>query len=577
MNFDKKLLALLSFAKPFFIATILSGVGVGIFTIIQSKILSNILNSVFLQNRTLAEVSTLIAFLLLFGILKSASIWAQKFFASKTASKIKTELRAKLTRKLFELGPVYTKKHESGKLNAVINEGVEKLDAYYSSYLPQFFLANIIPVLILIFVFPIDLLSGIVFLLTGPVIPFFMILIGKQAERLSKKQWKTLNFLSSHFFDVIQGLTTLKLFGQSKNQIKKISEISDEFRRATLGVLKIAFLSALVLEILSTISIAIVSVEVGLRLLYGKIEFYDAFFVLLLAPEFYLPMRLLGSSFHAGIDGVTASKSIFKILESKAEVSVQDRKFEKRKEPFTIEFENVTFAYEKEPAVKTISVKFEAGKKIALVGKSGAGKSTMFNLIMKFVSPKEGRILADGTDIAEISRESWLENVTYLSQHPYLFHGTIKENLLLAKKDATDDEIREALDFANISDFVYSFPHGTETQTGERGVLLSGGQIQRIALARAYLKNAPILLLDEPTANLDPQNEEEISEAIAKLTQNKTVITIAHRLNTIKNSDLIITLENGEIAETGTHEELLARKGAYWKFLNLFSGEEKSR
>ncbi len=573
MNFDKKLLALLKNARGEFIGAILFGVTVGLFTIFQSKALSGILDSVFLKKKSLDEILSLAAIFFVFGLLKSASVWGQKLFASKTAEKIKVILREKLSEKLFRLGPVYTKRVESGKLNAIINEGVEKLDAYYSSYLPQFFLANIIPVLILIFVFPIDVLSGVVFLLTGPVIPFFMILIGKQAENLSKKQWKTLAFLSSHFFDVIQGLTTLKLFGQSKKQIKKISEISDEFRRATLGVLKVAFLSALVLEVLSTISIAIVSVEVGLRLLYGKIEFYDAFFVLLLAPEFYLPMRLLGSSFHAGIDGVTASKSIFAVLETENPVKEAATVFPAHEKPFDIKLRDVSFAYRKDaPVLKYVSLEIRAGEKIALVGKSGAGKSTLLNLLLKFSEPDAGEIIAAGKKLSEVTRESWLENVTYLSQHPYLFHGSVRENLLLAKPDASEKELYEALEFANIAEFINSLPRKLETETGERGVSLSGGQVQRIALARAYLKNAPVLLLDEPTANLDPEIEEEISDAIYELMKNKTVITIAHRLNTIEKSDKIAVLENGEITETGTHEELLRKGGAYAKFLELFAG-----
>ncbi len=573
MNFDKKLLALIKNARFEFIATIVAGISVGLFTIFQSKFLSGVLDAVFLKEKTLDAILTLISLFFLFGVLKSGAIWTQKLFASKTAEKIKSDLRKRLSEKIFALGPVFTKNIESGKLSAIVNEGVEKLDAYYSSYLPQFFLANIIPVLILIFVFPIDLLSGFVFLVTGPVIPFFMILIGKQAESLSKKQWKTLSYLSSHFFDVIQGLTTLKLFGQSKNQIKKISEISDEFRKATLGVLKIAFLSALVLEVLSTISIAIVSVEVGLRLLYGKIEFYDAFFVLLLAPEFYLPMRLLGSSFHAGIDGVTASKSIFEILDAKNVAKISGARVEKSAEPFAIEFREVAFEYRSNTQVlKNISFKIEAGEKIALVGKSGAGKSTLLNLLLKFIEPTRGEILAKGGKLSEISRESWLRNVTYLSQHPYLFHGSVRENLLLAKPNANDSELFAALEFANIENFVRSLPQGLDTPTGERGAALSGGQVQRIALARAYLKNAPILLLDEPTANLDPEIEEEISAKIFELMKNKTVITIAHRLKTIENSDKIVVLQNGEIAELGTHEELLQKGGVYATLLNYYAG-----
>ncbi len=575
MNFDKKLLALLSKARFEFILTIFAGISVGIFTIVQSKTLSGILNAAFLENKKLDQLYTAIIVFFIYGLFKGISVWLQKIFATKTSTKIKTYLRTELSRKIFELGPVFSKKTAGGKLNAIINEGVEKLDAYFSAYLPQFFLANIIPFVILIFVFPIDFISGIVFLLTGPVIPFFMILIGKQAENLSKKQWKTLNFLSSHFFDVIQGLTTLKIFGQSKNQIKKISEISDEFRKATLGVLKVAFLSALVLELLSTISIAIVSVEVGLRLLYGKVEFYDAFFVLLLAPEFYLPMRLLGSSFHAGIDGVTASKSIFEILGSKIPSKESSIVFERKKNPFNITFRNVSFAYrENTEVLNNINFEINPGEKVALVGKSGAGKSTILNLLLKFIEPISGEILVDDKPLKKVSRNSWLANVTYLSQQPYLFHGTVRNNLLIAKKDATEEELFKSLKFVNIFDFILNSPQGLDTNVGEGGLSLSGGQIQRIALARAYLKNSPILVLDEPTANLDPEVEEEISNKIYELMTNKTVITIAHRLNTITRSDKIILIEKGEIAAIGKHNELSANNKLYSDFLKYYEAKK---
>ncbi len=575
MNFDKKLLALLSKARFEFILTIFAGISVGIFTIVQSKTLSGILNAAFLENKKLDQLYTAIIVFFIYGLFKGISVWLQKIFATKTSTKIKTYLRTELSRKIFELGPVFSKKTAGGKLNAIINEGVEKLDAYFSAYLPQFFLANIIPFVILIFVFPIDFISGIVFLLTGPVIPFFMILIGKQAENLSKKQWKTLNFLSSHFFDVIQGLTTLKIFGQSKNQIKKISEISDEFRKATLGVLKVAFLSALVLELLSTISIAIVSVEVGLRLLYGKVEFYDAFFVLLLAPEFYLPMRLLGSSFHAGIDGVTASKSIFEILDSKIPSKESSIVFERKKNPFNITFRNVSFAYrENTEVLNNINFEINPGEKVALVGKSGAGKSTILNLLLKFIEPISGEILVDDKPLKKVSRNSWLANVTYLSQQPYLFHGTVRNNLLIAKKDATEEELFKSLKFVNIFDFILNSPQGLDTNVGEGGLSLSGGQIQRIALARAYLKNSPILVLDEPTANLDPEVEEEISNKIYELMTNKTVITIAHRLNTITRSDKIILIEKGEIAAIGKHNELSANNKLYSDFLKYYEAKK---
>ncbi len=573
MNFDKKLLELINWAKKHFILGIISGVLVAVFVILQSKLIATIVNSVFLAKGSLNTVAKIIFLFFAVSLLKSISISAQKYFSAKATETIKTKLRTSLVNKIFRIGPTFTSDNLSGEVNNTITEGVDKLDAYFRSYLPQVFLSAIVPILILIFVFPIDWISGFVFLLTAPVIPFFMVLIGEKASSLSKKQWKTLSFLSSHFFDVIQGLTTLKLFGQSKNQIKRISEISDEFRKTTLGVLKIAFLSALVLELLSTISIAIISVEIGLRLLYGKMEFVNAFFVLLLAPEFYLPLRVLGSSFHAGIDGVTASKSIFKILdkEETENLPLDKNKFEKRK--FTIELKNVSFKYESDNyALKKINLNIKSGEKIALVGKSGAGKTTLVNLIMKFIEPTDGEIFVNGIRYNSISRESWLENIAFLSQNPYLFNSSIKENIKLGNSDATDSDIKAAAEFAGIDRFIESLPKGYETIISENATSLSGGEAQRIALARAILKDAPILILDEPTANLDPEVEEEIENRINEFAQNKTVIIIAHRLNTIRRANKIIVMQNGEIVEKGSHDELLKVGKIYSKFFSLYRG-----
>ncbi len=545
-----------------------------VFTIFQSRLIAEIIDSVFLKKGTLETVETLILFFFAAAVFKSISIASQKYFSAKAAEKIKSNVRSKIISKIFRLGPAYAGDTQSGEINNTITEGVDKLDAYFRSYLPQVFLSVLVPVIILFFVFPRDWISGTVFLITAPVIPFFMILIGEKASSLSKRQWKTLTFLSSHFFDVIQGLTTLKLFGQSKNQIKKISEISDEFRKTTLGVLKVAFLSALVLELLSTISIAIISVEIGLRLLYGKIEFVDAFFVLLLAPEFYLPLRVLGSSFHAGIDGVTASKSIFSVLDKEESAENQKEENADVSEGVFISYKNVSFGYDKNGiALSGVSLTISKNEKIAIVGKSGAGKTTLVNLLMKFIEPDEGEIFVNNVNLKLIRRELWMKNIALLSQSPYLFSASIKENIRLGNENASDREIISAAEFAGIHDFIISLPDGYETKVAEEGASLSGGEAQRIALARAILKDAPILILDEPTANLDPEVEEEIEERINRFSQNKTVIIIAHRLNTVRRADKIIVLDKGRIAEVGNHEELLKSNGLYAKYLSLYRGE----
>lgn len=571
MYVDKKLINL-SFSNRFaYIITVSSALLTALFTIIQAYYLSKTINAVFLENYSLSGVRN---FIIIFGaasLFKTLFIWLEQNYANLIAENVKQNIRSKLTEHIFKLGPTFTKSSKSGEITNTILNGVEKLDAYFSKFLPQLFSSALIPLLILFFIFPIDLLSGIIFLVTAPLIPVFMILIGRIAESMNKKQWKTLNLMSGYFLDIIQGLATIKLFGRENDIKKKISVVSNLFRISTMKVLRIAFLSALVLEILSTISIAIIAVEIGLRLLYGNLEFEPALFILILAPEFYLPIRQLGAKYHAGMEGVAAAESIFKILEEPAQTKTQTTSAPLS--DFIIRFENVSLTYNNgREALKNISFTIVPGSFTALVGKSGSGKTTVTNLLLKFIEPTEGRILLGNTNFNEINPELWRNQVSWISQNPYLFHTTIRENILLAKENATEEEIISAAKSAGIHNFISSLPEGYETFIGERGTRLSGGQAQRIALARAYLKNSPILILDEPTANLDPQTENELVETLEKLTENKTVIMIAHRLKTIKKANQILVFSNGQIIEKGTHYSLVSKNGYYSQLLKTYSG-----
>lgn len=573
MNFDKKLLSILKKAKIPFILTISLGILISLTTILSTKLLAIIVNSVFLEKKILQQVLKLILLFAIVASVKSILMWLKTYFSFKISENIKNHFRETLSSTLFDKGPSNLSNEKSGEISNILTEGINKLEAYFSSYLPQVFLSTLIPILIIAFVFPIDWISGLVLFATAPLIPLFMILIGKRAENLSKRQWKTLNFLSSHFFDVMQGLTTLKLYGKSKFQTKKISEISEEFRQTTIGVLKVAFLSALALELLSTISIAIVAVEIGIRLIFDKMDFVDGFFVLLIAPEFYLPLRQLGSSFHAGIDGVTASKSIFAMFDENPK-NVNEKIICNWDDDFTIEMRNLNFSYDgKTNVIDNLNIKINSGSKIAIVGESGAGKSTFFNLLLKFIYPNSGEIFFNNQKNSDFTKQSWYSGITYISQKPYLFYRTIEENLKISNENATEQEIWEAIEFANLTEFVNSLPNGMNTIIGEKGINLSSGQIQRIAIARAFLKKSRLILLDEPTANLDAEIEDELQNKINKLSENKTVITIAHRLNTVILADFIFVFEKGNIIETGTHHFLLQQKGKYFEFFSNYRGK----
>jgi len=441
----------------------------------------------------------------------------------------------------------------------------------------------LIPLGVLAFVFPLDFLSGIVLLLTGPLIPLFMILIGQAADTLTRRQYRELSWMSAHFLDVLQGLTTLKIFGRSREQIETIARGSDRFRNTTLSVLRVAFLSAFALEMIATLSTAIIAVEVGLRLLYGQLLFEQAFFILVLAPDFYLPLRLLGTRFHAGMAGVAAGARIFEILEQTGD---ERRKtgdegwITKDETPIgntgqtpsfvicrssPIVFRDVHYAYDGErAALQGVSFEIAPGKRTALVGPTGAGKTTVVNLLLRFISPQRGEISCGGASLMAQSAGEWSTQVAWVSQHPYLYNESIADNIRLARPTASEEDVIRAARFAQADEFIRTLPQGYATLIGERGARLSAGQVQRVALARAFLKDAPLLILDEASSNLDTVSAAAIQAALERLCENRTVLIVTHRLAKAMRADQIVMLKAGRVVETGAPDALMQNRSGFY-------------
>jgi ATP-binding cassette subfamily C protein CydD len=581
MKFDRRLLALTGNIRLYVAATVGFGVLAGALAVAQAYCVSRVIGGVFLGGLNLGQVyEWLMVLLAIFGG-KALLNWWSEAAANRAAAGAKKRLREPLVAHLLKLGPGYARGERTGELTNVATEGVEALDAYFSQYLPQVFLVVLVPLIVVAAVFSADVLSGVVLLVTAPVLPVFMALIGMMAEAVTKKQWKSMSLMSAHFLDVLQGLTTLKLFGRSGAQKGIIARITGKYRDATMGVLRVAFLSSLVLEIAATVSTAIIAVEVGLRLLYGKMPSDQAFFVLLLAPEFYMPFRSLGAKFHAAMSGGSAAARILDILEVKP--LVQSPSLRERVPPLDnsrIVFEDVAYSYdvpgeaaqEARPALRGVSLTIEPGRRVALVGPSGAGKSTVAQLLLKFIEPSGGDIRVGERSLQTFSPAEWREQVAWVPQHPYLFNVSVAENIALGRPGASFDQIVGAARCAHIHDFIRTLPEGYDTVIGERGARLSGGQAQRIGLARAFLKNAPLLILDEATSNLDPEHEALIMAASARLMEGRTVLTIAHRLPTVAGADLVVVLEDGKVSQVGGHAALLNAGGLYSRLVQAYGG-----
>jgi ATP-binding cassette subfamily C protein CydCD len=544
---------------------VLSGLG-GVATIVQAYFVSRTVDEVFLAQGSLADVRFWLAGLLVVIGVRAGLSWGREISANRIAIDVQLNLREKLMAHLLAMGPVRVYGEQTGELTAVLTEGIDRLEKYFSEYLPQLFIAVLVPLIILVVVFPLDWISGLILLFTAPLIPFFMVLIGRYAEKLTQRQWILLSRMSAHFLDVLQGLTTLKLLGQSKAQAKNIERITDRFRQVTMRVLQVAFLSALVLELLSMLSIAIIAVSIGLRLMVGGMAFSVALFILILAPEFYLPLRMLGQRFHAGMEGTAAADRIFGLLDTPIEENRQEStNYADYSFPKPIRFDRVGVTYQgrEHPALHEVSFTLTPGKVTALVGASGGGKSTIANLLLRFVEPQSGQILIDEAALDEMETAVWRERIAWVPQQPYLFPESIAANIRLGKPDATEEQVVTAAKQAQLHEFILSLPQGYDSLVGERGARLSGGQAQRLALARAFLKDAPFIILDEPTSQLDSDTEMVLQAAIREHLADKMLLVIAHRLETVRQADEILVLENGRLIEKGSHEGLLKENGRY--------------
>ncbi|CAM5330229.1 Thiol reductant ABC exporter subunit CydD OS=Streptomyces rimosus subsp. rimosus (strain ATCC/ DSM 40260 / JCM 4667 / NRRL 2234) OX=1265868 GN=cydD PE=4 SV=1 [Streptomyces rimosus subsp. rimosus] len=538
---DPRLLRYARATRFFLAAVVLLGLAGAGLVIGQAMLIAEVVVGAFQRDLGLGDLSTPVLLLALVSVGRGLVSWLTELAAHRASAAVKSELRTRLlTRAAADLGPGWLSTQRSGELTTLATRGIDALDDYFARYLPQLGLAVVVPVAVLARIVTGDWISAATIVVTLPLIPLFMVLIGWATQNRMERQWQLLARLSGHFLDVVAGLPTLKVFGRAKAQAASIRAITGAYRRATLRTLRIAFLSSFALELLATISVALVAVGIGMRLVHGSLDLYTGLLVLILAPEAYLPLRQVGAQYHAAAEGLAAAEEIFAVLETPQRTTGNAPAPDST--ALSVEDLVVRHPGRTEPSLPRTSFDVAPGETVALVGPSGAGKTTLLNVLLGFAEPAAGRIRVGGRDLAGIDPEDWRRRIAWVAQRPYLFAGTITENVRLARPDADDAAVHAALRDAGALDFVSALPDGAATVLGEGGSGLSAGQRQRLALARAFLADRPILLLDEPTANLDGETEAGIVDAVRRLAAGRTVLLVVHRPALLAVADRVVRL-----------------------------------
>jgi thiol reductant ABC exporter CydD subunit len=511
--------------------------------IAQAWLLADVVARAFLGGEGASALRTPLILLLLVVLARASVAWAAELAAARSSARAKSQLREALLERIAQLGLDSSREQRTGELAVLATRGVDALDGYFSLYLPQLLLAVIVPLVVVGAVLWNDWVSAAIIALTIPLIPLFMALVGASTRDRMRRQFRVLERLGGHFLDVVAGLPTLKVFGRAKAQAASIREITERYRRAALGTLRITFLSSLILELVATVSVALVAVAIGLRLMNGGLDLRTALFALVLAPEAYLPLRQLGANYHASSEGMAAAEQVFAVLQTAA-VSHGTRTNFPNPAIAGLEVDRlkVTYPDRSEPALDEVSLRVDAGAVVALTGPSGCGKSTLLGVLLGLVRAQSGSIRVGGVELADLDIDAWRAALAWVPQRPHLFKASIAENVRLGRPNATTGELRNAIAAAGLSTVVRRLPDGLDTVLGDQGAGLSAGERQRVALSRAFLRDAPLLLLDEPTANLDGGTELEVVDSIVLLSRGRTVVLVAHRPALIAVADKVVSL-----------------------------------
>ncbi len=555
------------------------GVVAGVCIIIQAGLLARIIHAAFIEKVPRESLLSLFIILTVVITLRGLLAWGREISGQKASSLIRRHIRAALLEHLHALGPLYVKGKQTAPLTNTLLERTEALHGYFAHYLPQKSLALIVPIIIGLSAFRVSWVVGMIFLVTAPLIPLFMIMIGRGAEKLNQKNFTLLSRMSAHFLDTLQGLATLKIFHRSADESAKIEKSSEHYRKGTMAVLRVAFLSSAVLEFLTSVAIAMTAVFLGLSYLqfldFGlyqrELTLQTGLFLLLLAPEFYQPLRDLGTHYHARAEALGAAQEINTILaEPLPEIKSAASLLPAQQKSIRLELAHVSHSFDKgrRPALADLNLHVKAGEWLAIVGASGAGKTTLLNLLLGFLPLQQGKILINGQPLNNLNQTDWQRHIAWVPQHPALFDGTLGDNVSLGDQSITNDQLITATHAAQADKMAATIAQSLDLAVGEQGNQLSGGEARRVALARAFAKNAPLILLDEPTAGLDRENEQLIMTSLKQLAQGRTLIMLTHRLDTAQIADRIAVMAAGAVVEQGSHEKLMSRNDVYAGLVN---------
>lgn len=519
-GFDRRLLTYARSTRGFLIASVLVQSLQALMIVAQAVLLADIVVRVFTQGADLAAVMDSVWWLGGVIALRALLAFGAEWLAHRTAASATSELRMAAWRHMMRLGPAWLAGQRTGELSQLLVRGLGGLEPYYARYLPQLVLAVVVPLIVGTAILTQDVLSAVIVALTVPLIPVFMVLVGWVSQAKVDRQWRWLSVLGNHFLDVVEGLPTLKAFNRAQHQVGQIRRVGEEHQRATMGVLRITFLSALVLELLSTLSVALIAVSIGVRLVHGDMTLAAGLTVLILAPEVYLPLRMVGQHFHAAAEGAQAADRVFSVLEEPIP-SAGTAALERADVPIRVQ--DAEFGYGGRPVISGVSATIAPGRITVINGPSGAGKTTLLNGLLGFIEPMHGRVVVGEQDLADIDVRQWWAQLAWVPQNPQMLPATLLENLTAGH----DVDVSEVLARTRLAEWVCGLPDGLDTVIGEGGRPVSVGQARRIALARALLRHPQVLLLDEPTAGVDPESERAILDLLSDL--EATVVVVGHR------------------------------------------------